>query len=83
MYLAINIEDKFNRPIYKDMKEKYYQRLIKTLYPERHIEIKSIENAKNYHFVKVKMKYTDHVEMRSISETMSSFLSENIIIYRA
>jgi len=63
------------------VKEKYYQKLIEVLYPEHNIKIKKVETAKDYYFVQVKMKRTEFEKIRNISEVVSGFLSENIIIY--
>jgi len=63
------------------LKEKYYQKLIKVLYPEHNIKIKNVEPGKDFYFIQVKMKRTDFEKIKNISEVVSGFLSENIIIY--
>lgn len=63
------------------MKSKYYQKLIEVLYPEHNIKIKKVEVAKDYRFVQVKMKRTEFEKIRNISDVVSEFLSENVVIY--
>jgi hypothetical protein len=63
------------------MKQKYYQKLLTKWYPEYNIEIKNIERLNETVFLEVKMKYLKQKEMLRISENISCFLSEDIIIY--
>jgi hypothetical protein len=63
------------------MKQKYYQKLLTKWYPEYNIEIKNVERLNETVFMEVKMKYLKKQEMLKISNNLSCFLSEDIIIY--
>jgi hypothetical protein len=63
------------------MKQKYYQKLLTKWYPEYNIEIKNVEILNETVFMEVKMKYLKKQEMLKMSDNISCFLSEDIIIY--
>jgi hypothetical protein len=63
------------------MKQKYYQKLLTKWYPEYNIEIKNVEILNETVFMEVKMKYLKKQEMLKMSDNLSCFLSEDIIIY--
>jgi hypothetical protein len=63
------------------MKQKYYQKLLTKWYPEYNIEIKNVEKLNETVFMEVKMKYLKKQEMLKMSDNLSCFLSEDIIIY--
>jgi hypothetical protein len=63
------------------MKQKYYQKLLTKWYPEYNIEIKNVERLNETVFMEVKMKYLKKQEMLKMSDNLSCFLSEDIIIY--
>jgi hypothetical protein len=63
------------------MKQKYYQKILTKWYPEYNIEIKNVERLNETVFMEVKMKYLKKQEMLKMSDNLSCFLSEDIIIY--
>ncbi len=63
------------------MKQKYYQKILTKWYPEYNIEIKNVEKLNETVFMEVKMKYLKKQEMLKMSDNLSCFLSEDIIIY--
>lgn len=62
-------------------KQKFYQKILTKWYPEYNIQVKNIERLDETIFLEVKMKYLKQNEILKISENISFFLSEDIIIY--
>jgi hypothetical protein len=61
--------------------QKFYQKILTKWYPEYNIQVKNIERLDETIFLEVKMKYLKQNEILKISENISFFLSEDIIIY--